>query len=318
MTPTLPRQPTWFQERITVGDFVTPPEFASWELSPVTAGRVGGVRLDLQPAPHGRTAFSRCYQQVPLQVLPPFHLGDGQPSLVYLLNPTAGLLDGDGHLIELTVRTGVRAVIVGQSATRIHPCLHRFATQQWLIRVEAGAVLVVLPGPSIPFAGCRYYQRVAVDLEPEAVFVWGDIGYSGRYARAEASERFQFEVIVQELTVRRAGRPVFRDRYCWRGPWNRATAQWHFGHSGDAWGTLFTTEPVPGLVETDRPRAATFATAAGDVCGRWTGSAEQVTADVVRAALFRSDPAAGPPVAPWLDTTLLAPAHWFSAGCAAR
>jgi urease accessory protein len=317
MTPTLPPQPTSLHERITVGEFVTPPEFVSRELSPVTAGRVGGVRLELNPASCARTSFGRCYQQVPLRVLPPFQLGKGQPSLIYLLNPTAGLLDGDGHLVELTARAGVRAVIVGQSATRIHPCLHRFATQQWRIRVEAGAALVVLPGPSIPFVGCRYYQRVTVDLDPGAVFAWGDIGYSGRYARAEASERFQFDVIVQELTVRRAGRPVFRDRCCWRGPWDPATAEWHFGRSGDAWGTLFTTVPVLALNETDRPGAATFATAAGDVSGRWTGSAEQVTADVVRAALhWTSDPTARLSEAAWLNPTLLAPAHWFSAGCA--
>ena len=44
-----------------------------------------------------------------------------------------------------------------------------------------------------------------------------------------SSERFEFEAVVQELTVRRAGRLVYRDRFCWRGPWDEETAAWHFG-----------------------------------------------------------------------------------------
>ena len=35
------------------------------------------------------------------------------------------------------------------------------------------ATLVVLPGPSIPFAGCRYYQRVEIDLADDASLTWG-------------------------------------------------------------------------------------------------------------------------------------------------
>ena len=151
------------------------------------------------------------------------------PALLYLLNPTAGLLDGDGQLVRLTARARARAVVVGQSATRIHPCPNGFATQQWAISVEAGAALVVLPGPAIPFAGCRYYQRVEVELEDGAGFVWGDVGLAGRYARGAASEQFQFAVLVQDLSVRRDGRLVFRDRFCWQGPWEQDTARWHFG-----------------------------------------------------------------------------------------
>src|SRR5262245_21778698 len=135
-------------QRITAADFVTPPEFRGLSLSAHEAGRVGGMRLELVVGERG-TGLGSCYQQVPLRVLPPSRLGGERPALLYLLNPTAGLLDGDGQLVTLSARAGTRAVVVGQSATRIHPCPVGFATQQWHIRVEAGAALVVLPGPSI-------------------------------------------------------------------------------------------------------------------------------------------------------------------------
>ena len=54
---------------------------------------------------------------------PPFSFVTEPAALLYLINLTAGLMDGDAHLIELTARAGVRAVVTGQSATRVHPAL---------------------------------------------------------------------------------------------------------------------------------------------------------------------------------------------------
>jgi len=113
-------------------------------------------------------------------------------------------MDGDGQRVELRAGPGSRAVVVGQSATRIHPAVHGLCTQQWQVHVARGAVLVVLPGPAIPFQGRRYYQRVEVDLEDGAGLIWGDVWLSGRYARGRQSERFRFEVLRQDFLIRRA------------------------------------------------------------------------------------------------------------------
>src|SRR6266487_7206907 len=96
--------------RITAEDFVTPPEFSGWSLATPSAGRIGGVRLELE-ANSEETRLGECYQQIPLRVLPPFHFGNGQPCLLYLLNPTAGVMDGDGQLVENRAGAGVRAVV---------------------------------------------------------------------------------------------------------------------------------------------------------------------------------------------------------------
>ncbi|HYV35922.1 MAG TPA: urease accessory protein UreD [Gemmataceae bacterium] len=293
--------------RITVDDFLTPPELRPFALAANAAGRVGGVRAELINA-DGQTRLGRCYQQVPLRVLPPFHFGPEEPALLYLLNPTAGLMDGDAHLVDLHAGPGTRAVVVGQSATRIHPAVHGFCTQRWRVRVEAGAVLVILPGPVIPFAGSRSFQKVEIDLAADASVIWGDLWLAGRYARGDASERFSFDLLVQEMTVRRAGRLVFRDRFCWRGPWDDATAAWHFGpHPATA--SLFVT----GTLDAEAcAGGALLSTVAGDSCIRWTGSGQEVAAAIVGSALiaaaFRTEAAN-----PWLLNGFdLAPNHWFS------
>jgi urease accessory protein len=225
-------------------------------------------------------------------------------------------MDGDGQLVELTARTGVRGFVVGQSATRIHPSLHGFSTQQWHLRVEAGAVLAVLPGPAIPFRGCRYFQRVDADLEPGAGFLWGDVWLAGRYARGVDSERFQFERLVQDLSVWRTGRLVFRDRCSWQGPWDKAAADWHFGGS-TACGSLFVTgpvseDPLPCPAPLDE---ASFPTACGDICFRWRGPSEAVTARLVSTALRLATLLTGGVRGNhWITAVDLAPAHWFSPG----
>jgi urease accessory protein len=299
--------------RITEEDFVTPPEFSHWSLTDSSAGRIGGVRLELSAVSEG-AKLGKCYQQIPLRVLPPFRFGSGQPSLLYLLNPTAGLMDGDGHFIQIRAPSGVRAMVTGQSATRIHPAVHGFSTQQWHVQVDAGAVLVVLPGPAIPFQGSRYYQRVRIDLEPGAGLVWGDLWFAGRYARDKISERFQFEIIIQDFTVHRENRLVFRDRFAWRGPWDTDQATRHFGPHL-ACGSLFVTRCAENSAPPIRRACQTafFQTGANDTCIRWLGTSEEITRELVKTALQSAGQLCQQESPdPWLPAFQhLAPNHWF-------
>jgi len=297
--------------RITTADFLTPPELRNYHLAADGAGRIGGVRIELVDGP-AHTRLGVCYQQVPLRVLPAFQFADGQPALIYLLNPTAGLMDGDGQLVQLAAREGSHAVIIGQSATRIHPCLNGFSTQQWSIAVGPGAVLVVLPGPAIPFAGCRYYQRVAIDLAPGAAVLWGDIWLSGRYGRGE---QFRFETLVQEFTVRQGGQLVFRDRFCWRGGWDPEAAAWHFGNH-PACGSLVIAGPEASRLAQclKAPGNNCFVTAEELGCLRYLGSSEAVTTQLVHDALTTAPffTGSGSHAAWLLANHDLGPNHWFS------
>lgn len=294
--------------RIVAADFQIPREFESLQLAHHSSGQIGGVRLELRAA-GAATRLGLCYQQIPLRVLPPFHFAGEPAALLYLINPTAGLMDGDGHRIDIHARAGVRAVVTGQSATRIHPALRSFATQQWNLRVDDDAQLVVLPGPAIPFRGSRYYQRVRIDLAARARLIWGDIWLPGRYARGELSEFHQFERIVQDLEVRRKGALVYRERFDWRGPWDEDMVRWRLGEQ-QASGSLFVSETIsessPHLCGGNR---AILPLLSGDTCVRWCGSPTEILRAVVQSALHHAASGAGC----WLlESHHLAPNHWFS------
>jgi urease accessory protein len=282
-------------------------------------GQVGGLRLELVQA-GGKTRLGECYQQMPLRLLPPFHFPGEPAALLYLLNPTVGLLDGDAQLVNLHVGPGARAVVTGQSANRIHPALTGFATQQWRIRVEDGAHLVVLPGPAIPYRGCRYFQHVRIDLAAGACLAWGDAWFPGRYARAALSELYQFDQLIQELEVYRDGELIFRDRFAWKGPWDADTIRWHVGGSdtGSPRGgaSLFLTGPVDvesGAREEVIERGV-LPLASGDTCIRWTGRPSEVVRELVLTALgLAARWSGGRGAPPWLlASNNLGPTHWFS------
>ena len=250
--------------------------------------------------------------------MPPFQFPGELAALVYLLNPTAGLIDGDGHLVEIDARPGSCAVVTGQSSTRIHPAVRSFATQQWRVKAAADSQLVLLPGPNIPFRGCRYHQKAAIDLDRGARLIWGDIWTPGRYARVgQEAEFYQFERIVQDLEVRRDGGLVFRDHFTWDGPWDKEQACWYVGDQlAAASGGLFVTGNVelPPLGPEGPLRRVVLPLAHGDTLIRWCGPVPELTLDLVRTALRIAASWSGDPRAvPWLiGSNHLAPNHWFS------
>jgi urease accessory protein len=300
--------------RITREELVRSPEFRGLDPVEHQAARVGGARIELVRDGEA-TRLGVCYQQVPLRVMPPFVFDNEPASLLYLINLTAGLLDGDGHLIEIAARRGARALVTGQSATRVHPAVASYATQQWTIEVEDDACLVVLPGPTIPFRGSRYFQRARAELAPSARLIWGDIWLPGRYDRGALSERFQFDRIIQDFEARRAGRLVYRDRFVWDGPWAAEDAQWYFGGALAA-ASLFVAGPMPAALPAAGPdlRRSVFPLENGEHCVRWCGQPAAVTADLVRIALrLAGHWTVGPEASPWLlASSGLAPNHWFS------
>ena len=194
----------------------------------------------------------------------------------------------------------------------------RLRTQQWRVRLEDElSACSVFPArislPRLPLPPAR----------PGSTWTRAP-GSSGATSgppadtpgSATSRNDHEFNRIVQELEVHRAGELIYRDRYTWEGPWDAAASQWYLGGSlSDATGSLFITGkvdlPPPGVAARSAARAPL---AHGDTLIRWCGSVAEVTAE------WSGPRWASPPTGPagtnapeWLiGSNHLVPNHWFS------
>ncbi len=86
-------------------------------------------------------------------IIRPFELPCGT-LMVFVVNPTGGVIGGDKSEIKVQVESGAKALILTQSATRIQPSpTGETAVQNIHFEVEAGGRLEVLSRTHHPFCG---------------------------------------------------------------------------------------------------------------------------------------------------------------------
>ncbi len=142
-------------------------------------------------------------------VIRPFTLPCGT-LMVFIVNPTGGMLGGDHSELRVMVETGARVLILTQSATRVQPSPDgRPATQDVHFEVAAHARLEYHPERTIPFAGSGFAQTLSADLEHGAEFALTETLSSGR---VQTGERLAFASFESRVQVNVAGRRVFLDR----------------------------------------------------------------------------------------------------------
>ena len=120
-----------------------------------------------------------------------------------------GVMGGDRLSLALDVESGAQAVVVAQSATKLHAMDDGAHAEQVIrVRVAAGASLELHPGLTIPFARSAYRQRIEVDLAPGARFVLIERWARGRVARGE---QHAYRHAESRLHVRVSGRLAYAD-----------------------------------------------------------------------------------------------------------
>lgn len=130
--------------------------------------------------------------------------------MVFIVNPTGGVLGGDHAEIRVSVGPGARVLLLTQSATRIQPSVADLdAVQNVAFTVAAGGRLEYYPERTLPFAGSRFAQTVRAELEAGAEFGLTETLAAGRVAMGE---RLEFVRYRSQVEVWLAGRRVYLDR----------------------------------------------------------------------------------------------------------
>ena len=172
-------------------------------------GMAGALRLVVGLDDLGRCTLREQYCSQLHRVLQLIPGEAPEEGLLYVLNPTGGVLQGDRLEADVRVERGAHAVLTTPSATKVYRADRMTAESHTRLRVAAGATLEYLPEPLIPYSGARYLERVSLDVEPGGrVLSWG-ILTPGRAARGEL---FDYEVLGFRLDVREGDALALRER----------------------------------------------------------------------------------------------------------
>ncbi|MDC4202902.1 MAG: urease accessory protein UreD [Candidatus Manganitrophus sp.] len=145
-----------------------------------------------------RTVAREIRQQAPLRVIRPFYPEGEGPAHLYLLNATAGILEGDQLEISLRLEKGTHAVVTTPAATRVHPTPSGEARQRTTLSVGPGATLEYLAEPVLPYAGSAFHQETDIFLEEQATLFYADLLGPGRLGRGES---FAYRLYENQLRI---------------------------------------------------------------------------------------------------------------------
>jgi urease accessory protein len=156
----------------------------------------------------GQTRLADLYQRDPCRVLFP-DPEPGEPPQAVLATTSGGVTGGDSLAMAIEVGPGATAIAATQAAEKIYraagadPCAMDVA-----LTVGEGASLDWLPQETIVFQGARLKRRTVADIAAGGALLACEMVVLGR---AASGERFTSGLLLDSLSVRRAGKLVWTD-----------------------------------------------------------------------------------------------------------
>ncbi|HWB58063.1 MAG TPA: urease accessory protein UreD [Chthoniobacteraceae bacterium] len=170
---------------------------------------IGHLDLVCGLASNGLSQLNRQSFRAPMHISKP-HV-DAGTLVVNVVNPTAGLFEGDEVTCDVRVESGARLLLTAPSATRAH-CVpgtgEARLAQHFAVQKEGW--LEIWPELFIPQAGTRYRQKTRIDLDNGAGLLFFETLAPGRVASGEA---FEFQWLDWETDIFYAGEKVVREKY---------------------------------------------------------------------------------------------------------
>jgi urease accessory protein len=171
----------------------------------------GHLRLEAAARAGGRTALAAQSFRAPYHLSKPYWDGAAETLLVQVVNPTAGILEGDFLESDIAVGKGAALLVTTPSASRVFKMRDGSAACRQHFKVAKGGWLEVLPEPLVPHRGCRYRQATRVEVAAGGGLFFVDLMMPGRIAHR--GEAWGWDRLCLETEVRWAGELILRERF---------------------------------------------------------------------------------------------------------
>ncbi|MEZ4545615.1 MAG: urease accessory protein UreD [Cyanobacteriota/Melainabacteria group bacterium] len=143
---------------------------------------------------------SHQFGKAPLQVHCPLYLSRNNHPTVFLRSPSAGLLDGDRHEIEIDVADGATLEVRTQAACLVYTGSSR---QDVVIKLGRDSKLCFCPQPFILTADSGLTQRIKVEMHESSGLLLKDSFSAGRIAMGEC---WQFREMDSSIQITISGK----------------------------------------------------------------------------------------------------------------
>jgi len=171
----------------------------------------GHLRLQAAVRSGGKTVLASQSFRAPYHLSKPYWDTEAGTLLVQVVNPTAGILEGDSLESDIVVGRGAALLITTPSASRVFKMRTGSASCRQQYQVAQDGWLEVLPEPLVPHRGCRYRQTSEVAVEAGGGLFLLDLLMPGRIAHG--GEAWVWDRLCLETTVRLAGDLILRERF---------------------------------------------------------------------------------------------------------
>ena len=159
-------------------------------------GRQGVLRLVL----HGgeKTTISDQFVQAPYHIQRAIHCDETIQDMahLYMMSSSGGILGGDNHTVQVTLKDKARARLMTQGATRIYDTGDATASQRISVTLEPDSYMEFLPDVTIPYKNSRYTQSVDISCHRSATLLYAEMVSPGRRASGEAFQYASYESAV--------------------------------------------------------------------------------------------------------------------------
>jgi urease accessory protein len=158
----------------------------------------GEISIIFRRNARGRTYMAKQYFKIPLQVLKPHYYDVDGTAIVYLLNPSGGVLQHDRLLTSIVSEAGTDAIVTTPGNSKYYKMDEGCAGIRNDLYVHKGGVLEYLPEHNVPFAHSEVYQENEFHIEKGGVLFAADMVTAGRVASGEV---FQYRRYASKTCI---------------------------------------------------------------------------------------------------------------------
>lgn len=163
-----------------------------------------------------KTILSDVSFTAPFKVMHPFYEKKDRMS-VTVLTASAGIMAGDRQELRFHVCEGAQMELTSQAYEKIHPMEEGYASRDTFIQVDENASFYYTPLPTIPFQDCDYRSNLNAELAGDTSrFLFSEVLTCGRAAHGE---NFRYRRFQNRVTIRQAGKIIYRDNTRYEPGW---------------------------------------------------------------------------------------------------